>query len=181
VNLPGTVEAVLMASNPEMHIDSLRPAVRVVMSDAVRQFAGSLLQARPVLNPELINKVTDRITTPRPKSAAAEPEPEPEESYPVMPAAEPAQVPSRARAIFHAAEESKPFDPTDLSFAFDENAANAEGDIPKNLRETSPSQRRPLLTPRRALSAGQLLLLGVMLVVECCVVGGFAYLILSNR
>ena len=49
VNLPGPVEPVLVSTNPAMHVDSLRPMVRVVLSDAVRQFAASLLQARPVL------------------------------------------------------------------------------------------------------------------------------------
>ncbi len=179
VNLPGPIEPVLMTSNPEMHIETLRPAVRVIMSDAIRQFGGSLLQARPVLNPQVVLNVADRIITPASKATPLEPEPE--ESFSTEPAVEAAPAPSRARAIFHAAEEAKPFDPSDLSFAFDENAENDEGGIPKNLLETSPSQRLPLPARQRPLSARQLFLLGVMLLVECCVLGGFAYLILSSR
>jgi hypothetical protein len=135
VNLPGPVEPVLIASSPALHVESLRPMVRVVLSDAVRQFAVSLLQARPVLKSEFVFDLADRIVTPRPKSAASGPAPE--ELPAGAPQAEP-QPPSRARAIFHAAEETKPFDPADLSFAFDENAG---GEIPANLSERSPSQR----------------------------------------
>ena len=40
----------------------------------------------------------------------------------------PGEAPQRARAIFHAAEETKPFDPADLSFEFDEHGT-AEGEI----------------------------------------------------
>jgi len=176
VNLPGPIEAVLMSSNPAMHIDSLRPAVRVVMSDAIKQFAASLLQARPVLQPETVHNVADRIVTPR--TSATPLEPEPDESYAAAPQAEAVPSPSRARAIFHAAEEAKPFDPAELNFAYDENADSA---IPDNLRETSPSQRLRSPARRRSLSAGQLITLAVMLLVECCVVGGIAYLILSSR
>ena len=46
--------------------------VRVVLSDAIRQFAGSLLQARPVLKPELVYDIADRIVTPQAKGAPVE-------------------------------------------------------------------------------------------------------------
>ncbi len=187
VNLPGPVEAVLMASSPALHIDSLRPMVRVVLSDAVRQFGASLLQARPILRPELAYEVGERIVTPKPREAPVE-TPQPEEKdagYYLPPAlrdAEPepeqAPAPSRARAIFHAAEESKPFDPSDLSFQYDENA---ESEVPENLKEPSPSQQ---LAGRRGrgLSGRQLALLGVMMLVELCVLAGFGYFIFfGNR
>ena len=74
ITLPGPVEPVLVASSPAMHIDSLRPMVRVVLSDAVRQFAGSLLQARPILKPEVVYDLADRIITPRPKAPPPEPD-----------------------------------------------------------------------------------------------------------
>lgn len=178
VVLPGQVEPVLIASNPRMHIESLRPAVRVVLSDAIRQFAASLLQARPVLRPEQVYDIADRIITPRPKEAASQPETAPEAAPATeSPEAEP-QTPGRARAIFHASEEIKPFDPGDLSFAFDENAAS---DIPENLRETSPSQRLPRVSAKRGgFSRGQWILLGGMILVECCVLAGFGYFILTG-
>jgi hypothetical protein len=179
VSLPGPVEPILMSSSPAMHIDSLRPIVRVVLSDAVRQFAGSLLQARPVLKPELVFDIGERIVTPRPKAAA--PAEAQEVQTPDYVAAglrnEEEPAPSRARAIFHAAEDAKPFDPADLNFAFDENAAPAEGQVPHDLREPSPSQQLPSPAKGRAFSPRQWILLGGMLLLECCVLAGFAYLI----
>lgn len=169
VSLPGPVEPVIIAASPAMHIDSLRPAVRVVMSDGVKQFAASLLQARPVLRTELVYDLADRIITPRPKAASPQPEA-------INPQAE-AQPASRAQAIFHASEEAKPFSASDLSFSFDENAAQSGMVVPQNLRETSPSQQLPH-PARRGLSAPQFAFIGVMLLVECCVLAGFGYLIL---
>jgi hypothetical protein len=178
VNLPGPVEAVLMSSNPALHVDSLRPMVRVVLSDAIRPFAASLLQARPVLRPELVYDIADRIVTPRPKAAAPEPQ-SPPEAGPASEESAEQPAPSRARAIFHAAQENKAFDPADLKFEFDENAPTGEGGVPENLRETSPSQQ--LSSGRRGLRPRQLILLGGMVLVECCVLAGFVYLIISNR
>ena len=186
VNLPGAVEPVLMSSSPAAHIDSLRPMVRVVMSDAVKQFAGSLLQLRPILRPDQVSDIADRVVTPRPKPPPA---PEPEElvageylppSLRDRPEEQGEEAPARARAIFHAAEEAKPFDPADLEFAFDENAAPAEGEVPQNLREPSPSQKLAAAPRKGPLSQQQWLILGGMGIVECCVLAGLAALILSS-
>ena len=185
VNLPGPVEPVLLSSNPAMHIDSLRPMVRVVLSDAVRQFAGSLLQARPVLKPELAFDITERILTPKPKPVQR-PEPSEVETPQYLPPGlrdnpeeEEAQPQARARAIFHAAEEAKPFDPADLSFDFDENAPASGDEVPGDLKETSPSQRLPA-NKRGPFSTRQWVLLGVMLLAECCVLAGFVYIIFTS-
>lgn len=188
VTLPGPVEAVLMSTSPAMHIDSVRPMVRVVLSDAVRQFAGALLQARPVLRPDMVSDLADRIITPRPKPAAAPVALEPEEPSVYVPPglrdfqteeAEP-QAPSRARAIFHAAEEAKPFDPNDLDFAFDETAANEVEEVPEDLKEPSPSQQLAPNPHPNAFSRNQWILLGGMAIVECCVLASFAFIILRS-
>jgi hypothetical protein len=180
--LPGPVEAVLMATSPGMHIDSLRPVVRVVLSDGVKQFAASLLQARPILKSELVYDLADRIITPRPKETSQASSQTPGPEIPSYAAAQAGQVetsePSRARAIFHAADEAKPFDPNDLSFAFDEKAGE---DVPENLREPSPSQRLVQPTKKPAISTPQLILLGAMVLVECCILAGFGILILRTR
>ncbi len=184
VTLPGPVEPVLVASSPAMHIDSLRPMVRVVLSDAVRQFAGSLLQARPVLKAEVVYDLADRIITPRPKAPAPEPETPVTTPEYIPPGLrdqleQHEEAPSRARAIFHAAEEAKPFDPADLDFAFDENAVNEANEVPPDLKEPSPSQQLP--APRRRLfSSRQWMLLGGMTIIECILAAGLAYLILSS-
>jgi len=181
ITLPGPVEPVLVAASPALHIDTLRPMVRVVLSDAVRQFGASLMQARPVLRPELVFDVAEHIITPRPK---AEVEPAsvvtPEYIPPGLQGPEPTdEAPARARAIFHAAEDAKPFDPADLEFAFDENAEPMGNEVPGDLKEPSPSQR--LKTKKKgAFSSRQWILLGGMLIVECCVLAGFVYVVTSS-
>lgn len=186
VSLPGAVEPVLMSSNPAAHIDSLRPMVRVVLSDAVKQFAGSLLQARPILRPDQVSDIADRVVTPRPKPTPA-PEPQELVAGEYLPPSlrdqsdeQPEEAPSRARAIFHAAEEAKPFDPSDLAFAFDENAAPAEAEVPQDLREPSPSQKLTTAPRTGPLTQQQWLILGGMTIVECCVLAGLAALIISS-
>ena len=117
VILPGPVEPILIASNPAMHVESLRPVVRVIMSDGVKQFASSLLQARPVLKSEFVYDLADRIVTPRPKTATPVSIPSRRKCQPGSRRIE-APAPSRAQAIFHARDTDQPFDPNDLSFAY---------------------------------------------------------------
>lgn len=50
------VEPVVMSPDPKLHIDSTRPAARIVMSDAIDRFALSLLQSRPIFD---VNTVMD--------------------------------------------------------------------------------------------------------------------------
>ena len=64
VEMPNPVEAVLIAADPGAQIDSVRPMVRVVRSDAIKQFASSLLQARPVWRTDFIHELADRIIDP---------------------------------------------------------------------------------------------------------------------
>ncbi len=184
VSLPGPVEPVLMSTNPALHIDSVRPMVRIVLSDAIRQFASALMQARPILKPEQVFDISERIVTPRAKPVTIA-EPSDKETPQYIPPSlrdQPDEEPApqeRARAIFHAAEEAKPFDPADLNFEFDESAAPTEGEVPEKLREPSPSQRLPA-KKSGPFTQGQWMLLGGMVLIECCVLAGFAYLIFSS-
>lgn len=173
LKIPGAVEPILITASPAMHVESARPAVRVVMVDAVRQFALSLLQAPATLRTDYVHDLADRIITPRPPSSAPQPVAAPPEAQ----SQGEAEAPSRAQAIFQAAEESKPFDPADLSFAFDETA---DGEVPEALREPSPSQPLPRSTPKRGLSMTQWIFLGVIGLVECCILAGFGYLLYSS-
>ncbi|MCX7756692.1 MAG: NERD domain-containing protein [Anaerolineales bacterium] len=50
------VEPVVMSPDPKLHIDSTRPAARVVMSDAIDRFALNLLQSRAIFD---MNTVLD--------------------------------------------------------------------------------------------------------------------------
>jgi hypothetical protein len=190
--MPGMFEGVLVSSNPAVHIDVLRPIVRVVKSDAIKQFGVTLAQSRPVLKSAEVAELVDHII--RPHKKTAEPAaPEADESSPAASAESPAeeapaeaaadeerdadQAPARARAIFHAAEELKPFDPADLSFAFDEMAGEepAEG-----VGEASPAQPRSGRRRFGGLAIGQWILLALMLLVEVGIVGALAYLVYFN-
>ncbi len=179
VVLPRPVEPILIASGPAINIVSLRPIARVVLSDAVRQFGVSLQQARPVLSSELVHEVVDHLVNPRPEGALSEPRPQAvtdEAPAPETPASETPTPQSRARAIFRAAEEAKPFDPSDVTFALEEDS---QAGAPGNFREPSATQPVRHRRPAGALRPGQRIVLGVMLLLECIILGGFAYLIFT--
>jgi hypothetical protein len=177
VYLPGTVEPVLIASNAAVHIESLRPIVRVVLSDAVKQFGVSLLQARPIMRTEVIREVVDHLLNPRRKGLTPLVEPEPIATPTGETAVQQAEgAPARARAIFQAAEELKPFDPAELAFQFDEQG---EAGVPAGLRETSPSQQRTSIS-RGGIKPRQWIILGLMLLIECLALAGLGYLVILN-
>jgi len=176
INLSVQVEPVLIAADPGMHIDSTRPAVRVVQSDAIKQFAASLLQARPVLATESIYDLADRIVTPRPKSEPSSPSGAPLTALEAAPADNAA---ARAHAIFNASEEpAQPFNPSDLNFALQDGSAGSPQVVPQNLRESSPAQPLPQSMPKqRGLSPMQWVVLGFIALIEFCLLAGFGYLI----
>lgn len=191
VYLPGIVEPILVAASPAVHIESVRPIVRVVLSDAVKQYAASLLQARALLTPESVHEVVDHLINPRRKALSLQPEkvetPVYEINPPTMPVSTavaaaaaaaaagvtPGEAPQRARAIFHAAEETKPFDPADLSFEFDERGA---AEMPEG--QAGEKASRPPAVRTAGLTSRQWLLLVIMLIVEFMVLAAFIYLIL---
>lgn len=55
------VESVLMAADPGMQIESTRPAVRVVMSDALERFAASMSNARSMISAPLGKDIVKAI------------------------------------------------------------------------------------------------------------------------
>jgi hypothetical protein len=185
VELPQPVEPVLLTANPGMHVQSLRPIVRVVMVDALERWAASLGKAAPVFTVESAYELADRIVNPRMPKKEKEPEvaqplPEPEASMQRTPEEAESEI-SRAEAIFRAADEAEEFDPTDLGFAFEEDSGI---EVPPELIESSPavpiSARTD--TPKRyfGMTIRQLALLGGMLLVEICVLVGFAILLFVN-
>jgi len=182
IQLPAPIEPVLIAADPGMHIDSMRPTVRVVQSDAIKQFAASILQARPVFSAEYIYDLADRIVTP-PESGPAMPSPAP----PAMPQAAPVATTSenpvaRAHAIFNASEQVQPFNPSDLGLALQSESAVQPQSVPQNLRESSPARPLPRARPkRRGMSFMQIALLGFIALVWICIIAGFGYLIFFTK
>jgi hypothetical protein len=172
IDISEPVEPVLIAADPGAHIESMRPTARVVMSDAIKQFASTLLQARPVWRSDVVFTLADRIIDPQP----------PQEETPLVlqPPPQPSSGASRAQAIFNASEEAKPLDINDLGFAFEEDSQDAmqSADEQSGMpRSTQSQHKRKLL----GLSTSQVIVLTVLLVCECAIVIGFAGLYLMNQ
>jgi hypothetical protein len=180
----GVVEAALLCADPGLHVDSVRPVVRVVQSDALERFAVSVAQARVTLSPEAVAEITDRILTPRPAKAA-----EPAAPAPVAPAPEEdPYVPAFALPVGEPPQPAAPpVQAGDLGFDFKEGAAPKDETpygaqpVPQSaaLRPGS-GQARPPVRKRRGFSAKQWILLAVFAVFECIVLFVFLYLASQN-
>lgn len=93
IHVPVEVEPVLICTDPGAQIEAVQPAIRIVRSDAVRQFANQLNQAKPVMRAENIANLVDRILIPELREPSS---PEKKEGSPARPPAAGRQ-PSPAR------------------------------------------------------------------------------------
>jgi hypothetical protein len=76
--LSTAVEGVLLGVNPSLHVESTRPMVRVVLSDALDRFVVSVSQARVVMGSEAALDIVNHLQHPsQAKKLVATPEPEP--------------------------------------------------------------------------------------------------------
>jgi len=187
VKIPVAIEPVLIAGDPGLHIESVRPAIKVMMIDGIKPFVSGLTAGKPTLRADLALDYTERILNPRMKSEPVAPPPEPEPE-PATPAAweqnwyeEPVQQQpevSRARAIFDASAEAQPFNPNDFDFALDENDASAQA-IPPVKHEASPAKPIRQAKPKQELVLGmtpvQLAIIAALALALICVLVAFAY------
>jgi len=135
-----SVEAILLCSDLSVHVDSIRPIIRVVMRDALERFAISITQARSVLSPEAVQDIINRILNP--------PIPTPpeliKEPAPVVPEPAPSHQPEAQSAP---------------AFVFPETPAPAPETIPdfvpstENKPEIIPPQETPDLSQAPIWSA----------------------------
>lgn len=147
INIPMQPEPVLIASDPGAQIESVRPMVRVVRSDAIKQFANTLSQASPVLRTDLISIIADLIIEPQPKTIQpSEPDATPEE---------------RAKAIFNASEAG----------------TIPPGVMPPSAQPRGNKAAQPAPKKSRPMSRTQLIMLVVLGIFECCVLAGGVYLL----
>ncbi|HUE99804.1 MAG TPA: nuclease-related domain-containing protein [Anaerolineales bacterium] len=183
VQVPVRIEPVLIAANPGLHIESVRPAIKVMMIDGIKSFVSGLSTGRPVLSAEAVHEFTERIINPRPPKkdsavSAALPRAAWEEEE-----TQPPQQASRARAIFNASEEVKPFNPADFDFAMVDEEAALEALTP-SVEESSPAVplARPASQRKRALgmTPRQLMVVAALGLAFLCLLAIFAYLILST-
>jgi hypothetical protein len=179
VQLPVSIEPVLIAAEPGLHIDSVGSSVRVMMIDGIKPFVSGLAAGRPVISAEAVHEFTERILNPRlPKKEpvtrrASRPRAGSQEDEPAQ------QEVSRARAIFNASENLKPFDPADFDFAMTDDELPPE-EIPPVLQESgSAAVQQPRPKRRRVLGMTPLQLavvaaLGLTLV---GILASFAYIV----
>ena len=186
VKLPVPIEPVLIAANPGLHVESVKPAVRVLMIDGIKSFVTGLSTAGRVLSAEAVHEFTERIINPRPvrKGTAGVPPAmasaawEEEKTQPP-----PGQQGSRARAIFDASEEAKPFNPADFDFAMvDEDVnmdalASSQADTGTAEASRSPAQGRKRVF---GMTPGQLGIVAALGVVFLLLLVVFAYLVLTS-
>jgi hypothetical protein len=180
VKMPVSVEPVLIAAEPGLHIESVGSAVRVMMIDGIKPFVSGLATGQHVLSPEAVHEFTERILNPR------SPKKEPVSLQITEPHAarqqdEPAQQEvSRARAIFSASENLKPFDPADFDFAMTDGEPAAE-EVPSALRESNPARSIPEARPKRQRALGmtplQLAIVAALGLALVCVLAAFAYIV----
>lgn len=181
VKLPQPVEAILMTANPGMHVQSLRPIVRVVMVDALERWAVSLSKSAPIFTVESAYELADRIVNPRPPKTSSEADTVPPDQEPGMHSNQDEEELSRAGVIFRAADEAEAFDPADLGFAFEEDSAI---EVPPDLIESSPAVPIPTQSGVKkrylGMTVQQLSLLVGMFLVEICVLIAFAIILFQN-
>jgi hypothetical protein len=183
VKVPIPIEPVLIAANPGLHVESVKPAVRVLMIDGIKSFVTGLSTAGRVLSPEAVHEFTERLVNPRPVrkgSAAAMPRPAWEEETTQPP---PGQQASRARAVFDASEEAKPFDPADFDFAMVDEEVALDSLTPSE-ENASATESPPAPTPQRKRVLGmtpvQLAIVAALGIVLLIVAAVFIYLVLFS-
>jgi len=194
--LPTMVEAVLLCADPGLHVDSVRPIIRVVQYDAIDRFALTVAQSRAVMDSMTAQDIVDRITNPRaptPAPSAAAPStpapgPEVQEEEPYVPSfaqpgyeePQPASKPSP----------TSPFQPGTFDFTFQDDGRsenetlfssppNADGQTAYPPGET-PAAPRPPVKKKAGFSTRQWMLLGGMGLVELVVLIVIFFMILKN-
>ncbi|MGZ9165939.1 MAG: NERD domain-containing protein [Anaerolineales bacterium] len=180
VRLPVSIEPVLIAAEPGLHIESVGSAVRVMMIDGIKPFVSGLATGQHVLSPEAVHEFTERILNPR------SPKKEPVSLQITEPHAarqqdEPAQQEvSRARAIFNASENLKPFDPADFDFAMTDDESPVET-MPDSLQESGSAVPVQQPKPKRRRVLGmtplQLAVIALLALALVCILGSFVYII----
>jgi hypothetical protein len=181
VSVPVDVESVLIGGDPGLHIENVRPSIRVMMIDGVRTFVSNLVTAQPVLSPESVYEFTERLLNPHPPRRTPAASPRPAAAPAPFDEPSPGEV-SRARAIFDASQEVKPFDPADFDFAMEEELSfEIDSSNPASV-ESSPARPLSTLQPRgrriMGMTPGQVAILAGLVLLFLCIMAGFAYYVL---
>ncbi len=189
LKLAAPVEPVLLAADPGLHIESIRPAVRPVMSDAIDRFAASLLAARPVYNAQEVGEFVERLQHPR-SARQAEPPPEPQEDIFALKDETPIEgtEPSRMQAILHSPQSDELIDtgsssaPSDVDFALEEEPSPTV--LVSNPYEPGQEPPHPPAPKKKRIFGMYAWQLGVLAVIFLCwlvvMAAGFYLIILPQ-
>jgi hypothetical protein len=192
--LPATVEAVLLCADPGLHVDSVRPIIRVVQYDAIDRFALTVAQGRAAMDTMTVQDIVDRLLNPRapaPAQAAPPPptpEPEHQEEEPYVPAfAQPGYLEQQPASK---SSPTSPFQPGTFDFTFqDDNRSENESLFtagPSAAGQPASPFGGPSVAPRLQVRKGigfskrQWMLLGGMGLVELVVLIIILFMIVKN-
>jgi hypothetical protein len=183
--IPVDIEPVLIAGDPGLHITSNKSSVRVVMIDGIKSFVNGLATGHPVLGAESVYEITERILNPRlprketPEESAPTSPPKPRSSWEQQPAQ---QEVSRARAIFDASEQAKPFNPNDFDFAMSDEEELSEIPPVSSISAEQPVAKSSKPKAQRILGMTMTQLAIIIALGLCLLVlaGGLAYVFLTR-
>jgi hypothetical protein len=152
------------------------------MIDGIKPFVTGLASGQRVLSAEAVHEFTERIANPRlPKKDAAPISHAAWEEEDTQPP--PSQRVSRARAIFDASEEAKPFNPADFDFAMvdevptpDTLSSSQPDSTTLEPRSTSTTRHRRIL----GMTPGQWVFIAVLGIALLAIAAVFAYLLLTQ-
>lgn len=157
------VESILLSADPGTHVESVRPIVRVVMSDALDRLAASIAQARDNLSPEASAMIAKVILTGKPLRQAAD----------MIPGSEAQPEPEPTRGFYEPGEAAEPGDGTLGEFTFDDSE---EENADKSKAAPQPKRARKGKQRILGMTVPQLTILaGILLAWLCIVVVIIAY------
>ena len=156
-NLPGDVEPILLSVNPGLHVESVRPIVRTVMSDAAERFAATLAQKPPAISVELIHQMAEELVNPSKAKA-----PTPEAQADDVEEAAPQQFAPEQNI-------SSPEDMGDIGFAFEDEApAQAPPPAPKPRQAARRPAKKTSQNDYFGMTGKQIAIIGVMGLILVC-------------
>lgn len=180
IKLSAPVEPVLLAADPGLHIESVRPAVRIVLSDAIDIFASSVLNGRPIYNAQQVGEFVERIQNPHPAQPTPNQQEDPFAMKDLPPS--PAADRSRMQSILNSPQSDALIETgrSDVDFALEDEPSPTvlvNNPAPDGGRASAaPAQKRIL-----GMNISQILLLVFLGLFELCVLAGFAALFYFNR
>jgi hypothetical protein len=144
------VEGVLIFTNPRTHVDSLKPSVRIVLTDAIDHFAANLQKFQPIMDMDDIRDVKDVLIEPPKDETEKEPD-----------------------AAKQPAAESEPVHA-------DMGMAAPKGPYVGDPSALTPRKQRPLRGGLLGLPQKQLIVLGVMAFFQIIILIVLVLLVVAN-